>query len=261
MQYLIFLLVFHSFSAVRPVVPEPIQTPVDGTGIVYFSLDNGLTWQDKSYGLPEDLHLTDLAVADSMLLVSTKQNGIFIYNFRKNAWQHTPNFPPTTSNLDVVNVYQGQILVGSQNDGLFMSADQGKTWSKHNAGLENSSIRSISVFGNTLLLGTNAGLYSWDEKQDKWQLLFGNPTLHINGVAKLDSDLYIGTNQGIFKSKAPFTDWKTVLSGRSLHNLSANDHELYAMVYNELYVSTDKGLTWQSVQAGLPKNLYTFQVR
>jgi hypothetical protein len=32
------------------------------------------------------------------------------------------------------------------------------------------------------------------------------------------------------------------------------------MTYNELFSSADKGESWQSIQKGLPKELYTFNV-
>ena len=51
------------------------------------------------------------------------------------------------------------------------------------------------------------------------------------------------------------------MPGHSLHNMAADDHAVYALAYNELFVSADKGQSWQSLQAGLPEKLYTFQRR
>lgn len=44
----------------------------DKSGIIYFSTDNGTTWQNKSSGFPDNVFITDMAVSDSLLGVSTK---------------------------------------------------------------------------------------------------------------------------------------------------------------------------------------------
>ena len=51
-----------------------------------------------------------------------------------------------------------------------------------------------------------------------------------------------------------------MLDGYSLHNVSSDDKYIYAMTYNELLSSKDNGDNWKSVQRGLPKELYTFDI-
>ncbi|MFC0775472.1 hypothetical protein [Terrimonas alba] len=57
-------------------------------GIVYFSTDNGLTWESKSEGLPGtvSLQLGAIAVSDNSLGLSTKENGVYLFDFQKNSW-------------------------------------------------------------------------------------------------------------------------------------------------------------------------------
>jgi hypothetical protein len=46
----------------------------------------------------------------------------------------------------------------------------------------------------------------------------------------------------------------------SLHGISSDNKNIYALVYSELYISDNKGSTWVSAQNGLPKKKYTFQI-
>ncbi|MGZ8558185.1 MAG: WD40/YVTN/BNR-like repeat-containing protein [Chitinophagaceae bacterium] len=233
----------------------------NSNGLIYFSFDNGASWEEKSTGLPADINLTDLAVSGELLVASTKQHGIFIYDFRKNSWSNTLAKPATSKNIDVVNIYKSKIYIGTQDDGIFITSDNGKSWKKYNNGLQNLTIRRIAVIDNEIFVGTNAGLYSLNEQENKWDFEFGHSMLQVNGITELGGEIYIGTNQGVYKSNKQFRNWKQTMTNISLHNISADNQNVYALAYNELFSSADKGTTWQSVQQGLPKGLYTFQLR
>jgi ligand-binding sensor domain-containing protein len=228
-------------------------------GIVYFSFDNGTSWENKSQGLPKDIALTDIAVSKEHLGVTTKKNGIFLFDFQTNSWASLATNPPT-DHLEALCFYQNKIFAGTQNSGVFLSNNQGKTWTLHNKGLSNLTIRTFAVIDTQLYVGTNGGLFSFNKKENNWKLEYGNNSLQVNGITQLAGEIYIGTNQGAYKTSKYFRDWKPVLPKRSLHNISSDGQTVYAMVYNELFFSYDKGFTWQSMQKGLPSELYSFQV-
>ncbi len=246
----------HKAAIVKAGVTDASQN-----GIVYFSFDNALTWQNKSEGLPRDITLTDIAVSSSNIFASTKQNGIFIYDFQTNRWNNTVTKPETSKDVDVIGFYKGEIILGTGGDGIFVSIDNGKTWSSHNKGIENLTIRRITVIGGKVFIGTNGGLYSLNAMDNKWELEFGHHALQVNGITTFDDDVYIGTNEGVYKSNKQNKDWKQSMQDVSLHNISSDSKNVYALAYNELFSSADKGETWINIQKGLPKNLYTFQLR
>jgi ligand-binding sensor domain-containing protein len=236
------------------------RTINNANGIIYFSFDNGTTWENKSNGLPDTFSLTDLAVADGFLGLSAKQNGIFIYDFQKNIWKNIATHPSINYNIDALFFHNGKLFAGTQNGGVFSSDDKGKTWVCTNEGLGNLTIRKFAVFNNKLYVGTNGGLYSLNEKENNWHLEYEQDGLQVNGITALDSEIYIGTNKGVYKHAKLQRDWKQMLTNHSLHNISSDDGTVYAMTYNELFASFDKGNTWQNIQQGLPANLYTFQI-
>jgi photosystem II stability/assembly factor-like uncharacterized protein len=228
--------------------------------IVYFSQDNGNTWQDKSTGLPAPVVLTDFAVSGDVLAVASKQKGIYRYDFSANKWARTTSSPATANDLDALLIRNNIFFVGTHGDGIFRSADNGKTWLAMNVGLGNLTVRKLADVDGVLYAGTNGGLYSYWEKDHKWVLEPGSSAMQVNGIASLDGEIFIGTNKGVLKSIKGLSNWINVLPDRSLHNISADDKRVYAMVYSELFVSADKGKSWQSDQKGMPPGMYSFHV-
>lgn len=232
-------------------------------GIIYFSNDNGISWKNTSNGLPEKISigLGALAVTPTLLGIVTKENGVYLFDSQRNIWVNMPTGQQVIKNNpgDLI-FFKNEIYVGTQHGGVFTSNNQGKTWTSKNSGLGNLTIRKFAEINNKLYVGTNNGLYSFNEAVSKWELKYGNPSMQVNGITELDGRIFIGTNQGAFKSNKSLDNWQQVFPNRSLHNINAIGQTIYAMTYNELFQSLDKGVSWQSIQNGLPNNLYTFNV-
>ena len=231
--------------------------------IIYFSTDNGITWEDRSMGLPPktSIGLGGVAVSTTLLGVATKENGVYLFKFQDNIWTKIPtDHLIIKNNIGAMTFHQGKIFVGTQFGGVFFSADNGKNWINLNTGLDNLTVRKLVEIDNRLYAGTNAGLYSYNEPKQKWELEYGNNSLQVNGITEYKGSIYIGTNQGAFATLKNQKDWKQLLADYSLHNIGSDENTIYAMTYNELFSSADNGNTWQSQQYGLPKDLYTFNV-
>lgn len=232
-------------------------------GIVYFSYDNGVNWVDKSNGLPDKISIGSggIATSSASLGIASKEFGVFLYNFKTDSWENIPTDSQIIqSNPGALFIYKTNIYIGTQQGGIFTTSDQGKTWTSNNQGLGNLTIRRFSEIDNILYVGTNNGIYSFNEAANKWELEYGNSSLQVNGITELNGNILIGTNQGAFMLDKELKKWEQVFSNVVLHNISAFDNIIYAMTYNELFYSTDKGVSWQSMQKGLPKELYTFNI-
>lgn len=246
-------------------IPSAVSSnPMKTTdGIVYFSADNGLTWENKSAGLPSKISvgLGGIAVLGNRLALASKDSGLYLFDSRKSSWVKTPtNKQLIESNLGALTFYKDRIYIGTQFGGIFYSPDEGKNWTKLNTGLGNLTIRKLTVIDNELYAATNAGLYSYNDFLGQWELEYGSSALQVNGITALDGDIYIATSQGAFTTPKGSRFWKKIFANGALHNISADDKALYAMVYNGLFLSLDKGASWKSIQKGLPAQLYTFNV-
>lgn len=231
-------------------------------GIIYLSFDNGITWKNESSGLPQktSIGLGGVAVSETILGVATKEYGVYLYNFNDSNWVNVPTDKEIIeSNIGALAIFKNTIYVGTQHKGAFYSKDNGKTWLPQNKGLNNQTIRRFVEVENTLYVCTNDGFYLLNENLKRWQLEYGYNSLQVNGATYFKGSFYIGTNKGIYKKQID-NKWINILPNHSVHNISSDDDELYAMTYNEYLLSSNDGINWHSIQDGLPENLYTFNV-
>lgn len=246
-------------------IPSAVSSnPMTTTGgIVYFSADNGLTWENKSAGLHSKISigLGGIVVSGNRLALLSKDSGLYLFDAQEARWVSIPTDKQLIeNNPGALLFYKDHFYVGTQFGGVFYSQDEGKSWTKLNAGLNNLTIRKLAEIEHKLYAATNAGLYSYNDLLSQWEREYGSSTLQVNGITTFDRNIYIATNQGAFTTIKGRRDWKKIFASGALHNISSDDKALYAMVYNELFSSFGKGASWQSIQKGLPAQLYTFNV-
>ena len=231
-------------------------------GIVYFSYDNGINWINSSNGLPEKIRigLDGIATSNQLIGVATKDNGIYLYNFENRIWDSIPTDKQIIEgNIGALAIMDSSIFVGTQFKGVFCTRDKGKNWTNLNDGLTNLTIRRFYEFNNILYVCTNDGFYFFDKFSANWKLEFGQNSLQTNGATFYRGSFYLATNRGIFSQQAD-KSWINSSPQFSMHNISSDKNQIYAMTYNELLLSSTDSKIWQSVQSGLPKELYTFNV-
>lgn len=231
-------------------------------GIIYFSYDNGANWINSSNGLPEKINigLGGIATSDQILGVATKDNGVYIYNVKNEIWDSVPTEKQIIEgNIGTLAIFDNAIFVGTQFKGIFCTTDNGKNWTSLNNGLTNLTIRRFCEFNHALYVCTNDGFYSYNKISASWNLQFGENALQTNGATFFNGSFYLATNKGIFTQQAD-KSWINSSPQFSMHNISSDKNQIYAMAYNELLMSSTDGKNWQSLQSGLPKELYTFNV-
>lgn len=231
-------------------------------GILFFSSDNGENWVDAGSGLPQTdkIGLDGIAVSNQKLGLATKQSGVYEYNFKTNFWENIPTEKQIIeANPGALAFLENDVFVGTQFAGVFYTNNLGKSWTNCNSGLTNLTIRRFFEFNQQLYVCTNDGFYCFNEASENWQLEFGQRFLQVNGATSFDGSFYLATNQGIYRQQTDKT-WINMTPDLSVHHISSDKNRIYAMSYNELLVSSNYGLDWESQQNGLPENLYTFNV-
>jgi hypothetical protein len=248
-------------ASVRPA-DDPKQRARAGTPAVaaqvYVSADRGTTWQPAAAGLPAVLSITDLTAGDSQLALATKRDGIFLFAVTTDRWYATPTVPP--ADVDAIAVHGSKLFAGTHGSGVWLSADTGKTWLPHIEGLTNLTVRKLVVRASDLYAATNGGLFKLDAVNELWSRVYGDEDMQVNGLAAEAGRLYLGTQRGVQRFD-PKAGWSARLADRSLHNIAVAGQSIYAMAYDELYVSNDHGDSWRSSQAGMPAGKYTFQIQ
>jgi hypothetical protein len=147
------------------------------------------------------------------------------------------------------------------------AAQNGIVYFSYDNGLpEKVSIGLGGIAASNQLLGIatkSTGVYLYNFNAAVWinvptdkQIIEAN----IGALAIIDSTIFVGTQfKGVFFQQTD-KSWVNSSPHLSLHNISADKNQLFAMTYNALLLSSTDGRTWHSQQNGLPKELYTFNV-
>ena len=120
-------------------------------------------------------------------------------------------------------------------EGVFRSVDAGKSWTSLNDGLAGRKVRAFTAVGNTLFVGTDAGLYRLDV--DGWkQLPVNGETANIRALVSSEHRLYVIVGEEV----------KNQVTSELMSMLTTQKASL------SLYRSTDLGDSWQAIA---PENI------
>ncbi|HXC04280.1 MAG TPA: PKD-like domain-containing protein [Bacteroidia bacterium] len=187
------------------------------------------------------------ATDGSTIFTGTQNSGIFAsVNFGA-SWTLDANgygiYPFHTLLLN------GSSLFAGGDDGLYLSTDNGSSWSYLMGGgfYSNSSIVAL---GTTLISSSNGGIYRSTNNGASWTNVSAltNATLTVVGsdyLAATSGGVYISTNDGLTWTLANGT-LTTVLAFKT------NGSSVYAGTSGGgVYLSTDNGTTWNTRNTGL----------
>jgi len=182
---------------VDPANPDPATDPVDcktvyvatGGGGVYKSLDGGGSWARINNGLFEP-NITELAMdpKDSeKLYAGTENSGLFKTIDGGGLWSNPSASPDTLKSISaiVVDPYptclpSPCIYVGSQESGVWVSQNEGQSWTQMNSGLSETTgtivtalaLSSYNKSPSDLYAGTEGGhlfKYNFNPAVKKWE--------------------------------------------------------------------------------------------
>jgi photosystem II stability/assembly factor-like uncharacterized protein len=122
-------------------------------GGVYLSANNGSSWTQTSLS---NKTVWSLAVNGNYIFAGTDY-GISVSTDNGIMWAQTP-----LNNYEVrsLTINGNNVFAGTDNNGVYLSTDNGTTWTQRNEGLANSSIEALCISNNYIFAGTNGnGVY------------------------------------------------------------------------------------------------------
>ena len=234
---------------------------------VYYSSDNGETWMHSSL---VDVTVFALAAnADGTLFAATSA-GVYRSEDGGMQWQQVNSGLAIPWKYVKVNALfakpDGELLAGTQANGILMSGDDGETWRQ--IGLSNLfGVLSFALNDQgDILAGLRANIYRSTDNGKTWPLPIlrassNNRSIMINRVG----DIFAGTAIGIRRSTDNGQTWTWIRDitndGNTLNDqvnsLALNaDGELFAAIQESgVWHSTDNGDTWKAVNTGLTDSL------
>lgn len=229
---------------------------------LYMSKDMGNTW----------LSLMDKLNCPTVSSIETDGERIFVTSFCSgfhfsddlgNTWNERNGGLPTLRTTTFIETPQGRCFLGTDQYGLFYSDTLGKScyWDKF---FEKYTITSLSYVGNTLLVGTNAGIFTGNIMSDDFKrinFIGGNPyilrLIKVNGkvvVAIKDFGLFV-TDDGehfIKLSCCNFEDLGAIYYSNIDKKLYIGDNQgkLYLLDLSSPFLVSDTSLDLGSIQKG-----------
>jgi len=147
------------------------------------------------------------------------------------------------------------LFVGTE-QGVYLSTDNGVTWTEVNNGLPATFIWYLKVSGNNLYACTGGvGLFRTTDSGASWsnlglisEIIY---TCVVNGSA-----IFAGTrDHGIYRSTDDGVNWNQVNNGLNTIDVRAlfvNGNSIFAGSFPGMYRSTDNGENWVELTNGLP---------
>jgi photosystem II stability/assembly factor-like uncharacterized protein len=222
-------------------------TPANG---VYFSSDNGSSWNEVNNGL-SDLNVRALAVSGWNLFAGTP-SGVFYSTDNGSSWTDVNN---GLTNTDVysLTISGTDLFAGCDSKRVFLSTDYGTSWTDISIGVMGGNyVRAIAKIGSNLFAGTEGnGLFRSTDNGMNWKP--ANGSLKDNTLIRaIETDwngsIFVETQTSIFRSDNEGKSWKAlnftppgnllsmVVSGSNIFTGQQDDAGVYR--------STDEGESW-----------------
>ncbi len=166
---------------------------------IFCSIDNGKVWYNTASGF----YFTSLSAfsngGDGTIYVGADAYQCYISTDHGVTWQFTEPVVSKTNSVYSVAVFGNRIYAGTKN-GLFQSADTGKTWGDADEGLPQTTVWELAVLKNILLAGTDSGCFFLGADGEYWKQVGSNFTTNrVTALAATDSMFFAVTNDGIWR--------------------------------------------------------------
>ncbi|MFH0866484.1 MAG: T9SS type A sorting domain-containing protein [Bacteroidota bacterium] len=156
-------------------------------------------------------------------------------------------------------IYAGDNSVYYSSSHIFVSADNGQTWTVINNGLPSSVhyVYSLVLKGTYLFAGTDDGVYKNIVGQNNWTAVSSGLTnMYIKSLCVSGINLYAGTQGGgIFKSSNDSALWTDVSTGIPLFTnvtcFTSYGSQIFAGTDNGIFTTENGGASWTSINTGL----------
>lgn len=181
-----------------------------GTGSygVYYSENSGTTWSPVNAGWPSDKIVERIAAFGNYIYAGTR-NGVFRSATNRSEWVPVNAGLPVNAYVMFLEASGTSMYVGIHQYGIYKSIDSGNSWTLLK---QETNIRSIAIFGNTIIAGTGYDALLSNDNGVTWKSV-NCPSANI---FKIRGDtLFAGTNAGLYHSLNHGATWALIDSGMS----------------------------------------------
>ncbi|MBT3207266.1 MAG: hypothetical protein HN704_03075 [Bacteroidetes bacterium] len=236
---------------------------------LYFSNDNGNTWNNISNEVSNGTSITSFYITNNNLYVSTSssspfyEDGIYVSANEGKTWTNIgEGLHNYLTYLNVYTLYVNEPNIIVYNGGylIFTSEDSGNTWSVSN--LSGVRVTTFVSYGTTVYAGTDEGLYSSNDNGMNWTLVSVLDSEYVISIAIKGTNIFVGTTDNVFFSNNG-SSWSTINNGLPSNiyssSVSISGNYVFAGISSEesggVYFSDDNGDNWVKINNGLTSNV------
>ena len=218
--------------------------------VVYFSPDDGITWDTINNGLPM-FSVTSLAKKGNYLFAGTYNYGIFVSSNFGQSWTQSNNGLDSHFINDIV-VKDDSVFIAS-NSGAYLSLDNGLHWTALVQGLIDTSVFAITYIGNRLLASTSSLLFASDNGGQVWFPTNLPDSLYPGRMAVCGNIVFVTTCSGIYRSADYGMNWILLNNGIPVTYFSSIvvlGNTIFIGSQSDgggIYLSNDNGNSWISL--------------
>ncbi len=236
---------------------------------VFVSTDMGATWLPTDTGERSGKRFVLALLANEGDLIESTLNGPYLSSDGGATWSEIDNGLPDptllVSRIHAFAVSGQNLYAGTDGDGIFVSTNNGSTWTAlPDIGLTEPYISSILVNNGVLYAGTfGGGVFSSTDNGVHWSV--NNPLSSVfstlNSLDTIGGDLFACTKAGLFTTIDSGANWTIDSNGMgvvSVNTVFGFGNKLFAGTgSNGLFQSTNNGQSWTSVTGGLGSANYS----
>lgn len=156
---------------------------------------------------------------------------------------------------------KGRMFMATE-PGVYVSMDSGRTWAVAKLNFMKSNLLSFDVVDSILFAGSSEGIYLSRNGGRNWRLdSVSSPSKQVNSLLTVRNVLFAGSRAGLYTSADTGRTWVLSSAGMPVDPLIRElrvigDSDIYALVSQDVYHSTDQGQSWSSVQGDLRDQQY-----
>jgi photosystem II stability/assembly factor-like uncharacterized protein len=161
----------------------------------------------------------------------------------------------TNTHVRALAVSGTNLFAATDSSGVFLSTNNGASWTEVNTGLTNPYVYALAVSGTDLFAGTRGGgVFLSTNNGTSWTEVntgLTNPDVRAL-VPDLSGNLFAGTSGGgVFISTNNGTNWTQTGLAPYVYALAVSGTNLFAGTPSGVFLSTNNGTSWTAVNTGL----------
>ena len=227
-----------NLSKVIPAISDP----------VYVSKDSGYTWQPFDIKLPELTQANHIAQLGDELVISSKDNGLFITENHHASLKDISN-GLATKKINTLYVNGNELYIGLSHEGVTRWVMGSAYWNSFNANLTNKNIIAIVKYKDELILGNDIGIFKSSGHMQTWTGKHFSEK--VFSLAAHGDTILAGTQKGVMISIDGGEKWKHANTLGPVYAITILGKYVYAQYTSgDLYISENGGNSWRPVDYG-----------